>query len=124
MPYPDPEAVVVSHLKPRLPGVTVGTRLPSPVPARHVRVVHVGGTVRSVSHQDARITLECRAATTTDASALSAQVEGAIVALDSGGCHVPQGAPGWVGAPAYLEDPIDGTPRYVMTVTVRMRKAP
>lgn len=122
MAHPDPEAAVVAHLKAALVGVTVGTRVPDPIPARHVRVVLAGGTVRSVAHQDARITIECRATTGVGASALAREVEAAIVTLDSAGCHVPQGAPGWVGAPAYSEDPITGTPRYVMTVIVRMRK--
>jgi len=123
--FPDPEAAVVTFLNTRLTNAALparaSTRVPNPRPASFVTVNRIGGSLRSVAHEDAMVTVECWGASSVSASTLARKVASWLVELDSGGCHVPQGSSGWVGRPAYLEDPIAQVPRYVMTVIVRGR---
>jgi len=123
--FPDTEAVVVTYLNSRLQSAgsaaRASTRVPNPRPASLVRVMRTGGTLRSVSHEDSHITVECWAASSVDAISLTRQVAAWLSELDQSGCHVPQGHTGWVGRPVYLEDPTAEVPRYVMTVIVRSR---
>lgn len=123
--FPDPEAAVVKFLNAELAAATLtaraSTRVPNPRPASFVTVNRVGGSLRSVAHEDSMVTVECWANSSVDASTLARRVAASLVALDEDGCHVPQGSAGWVGRPAYLEDPVAQVPRYVMTVVVRAR---
>lgn len=123
--FPDPEAAVVTFLNTRLAGAGLGarasTRVPNPRPASLVTVNRVGGSLRSVAHEDAMVTVECWDASSVAASDLARKVASWLVELDQGGCHVPQGPDGWAGRPVYLEDPVAQVPRYTMTVIVRCR---
>ena len=123
--FPDPEAVVVAFLNARLAnaGLTAraSTRVPNPRPQAFITANRTGGALRSVSHEDAMVTVECWATSSVEASTLARRVASWLVELDQDGCHVPQGSAGWVGRPAYLEDPVAQVPRYVMTVIVRCR---
>lgn len=122
--FPDPEALVIAYLKPLITPTPVSTKVPAQRPAKFVRVTRTGGTMRSVSHDDARVTVECWADNSVEAADLARTAEKHLCAMDVPGGHVPQGPPGWVGRPAYLEDPITGIPRYVMTCVVRTRRLP
>lgn len=122
--FPDAEALVVSYLRPLVAPTKVATRVPAQRPSSLVRVVRTGGALRSVAHEDAQVIVECWATDSVAASDLARQVAAALEVMDVPGGHVPQGPPGWVGRPAYLEDPIAGVPRYVMTVLVRLRRLP
>lgn len=122
--FPDPEAAVVAYLSPLLAPVKVATRVPATRPAKLVRVVRTGGTLRSVAHEDSQVTVECWADNGVDAASLARQTVALLEAMSTATAHVPQGPPGWVGRPAYLEDPIAGVPRYVMTCVVRTRRLP
>lgn len=123
--FPDVEAVVVAFLNARLAsaGLTAraSTRVPNPRPATLVVVERVGGSMRSVSHEDALVSVDCWAESSVAASDLARKVASWLVELDQGGCHVPQGPDGWAGRPVYLEDPVAQVPRYTMTVIVRCR---
>lgn len=123
--FPDVEAVVVAFLNARLAnaGLTAraSTRVPNPRPASLVTVERVGGSMRSVSHEDALVSVDCWAESSVAASDLARKVASWLVELDQGGCHVPQGPDGWAGRPVYLEDPVAQVPRYTMTVIVRCR---
>lgn len=123
--FPDAEAVVVSYLNTLLAtdGDTAraSTYVPADRPARLVRVMLTGSARRTLSHEDAQITVECWAPEGPDARALAGKVYGWLCDLDSGGSHVPQGEDGWVGGPYSEPDPETDTPRYVMTCIVRSR---
>lgn len=123
--FPDVEAVVVAFLNARLAsaGLTAraSTRVPNPRPATLVVVERVGGSMRSVSHEDALVSVDCWAESSVAASDLARKVASWLVELDQSGCHVPQGPDGWAGRPVYLEDPVAQVPRYTMTVIVRCR---
>lgn len=123
--FPDAEAAVVAYLNPLLIAATLtaraSTRVPNPRPSTFVRVTRTGGSRRSVAHEDAQITVECWALTSTDAATLTRRVQSWLTAMDTPTAHVPQGSSGWVGGPSYLEDPTARGPRYVMTCIVRTR---
>lgn len=121
--FPDAEAVVIGYLNPLLiaDGDTAraSTRVPAERPGRLVRPVLTGSSRRSLSKEDAQVTVECWAPNSADARALAGKVYGWLSALDVGGSHVPAGPAGWVGGPYSDPDPDTGSPRYVMTVIVR-----
>lgn len=120
--FPDPETLVVDYLRALIAPIKAYTRVPAQRPASFVRVVRTGGSLRSVAHEDAQITVECWSTDSVAASDLARRVAGLLEVMDVPGGHVPQGPPGWVGRPAYLEDPIAGVPRYLMTCIVRLRR--
>jgi len=121
--FPDAEAVVIGYLNPLLVAdgdtARASTRVPADRPGRLVRPILTGASRRSLSKQDAQVTVECWAPNSADASALAAKVYGWLSALDVGGSYVPAGAGGWVGGPYFDPDPDTGSPRYVMTVIIR-----
>lgn len=55
----DIEAAAVTHLKPRLGGAGVATRIPNPMPATFTRVTRAGGSARNLIQADARLLVEC-----------------------------------------------------------------
>jgi len=121
----DAEAEVVTYLNAALAdrGVSARatTRVPDSRPPRFVRVALTGSVRRSIAHIDAQITIECWDTDSVGASELTRLVYALMCAMDTGEAHVPQGQSGWVGGPAYLEDPTARVPRYVMTPIVRTR---
>lgn len=123
--FPDVEAAVVAYLNGLLVAsgspARAATQVPNPRPDTLVRVTRVGGSLRSVAHEDAMVTVECWAPTRVGAADLARQVAGWLARMDTGTVHVPQGSAGWVGRPSYLEDPVAQVPRYVMTAVVRSR---
>lgn len=123
--FPDAEGVVVGYLNTVLAGDTARayTRVPQARPSRFVRVILTGSQTRSVAHRDAQVTVECwDEAGGPEAAALADVVYDALTVLEVPGAHVPQGPDGWLGGPYSLPDPDTGTPRYVMTVIVRLRR--
>lgn len=92
--------------------------VPNPRPARFVRLMLAGTTVRSVAHRDARVVVECWERSEDAAERLADLVFGWLCDLNTSGGVVPQGPDGWLGGPYSQPDPISGTPRYVMTVNL------
>ncbi len=121
----DAEAEVVAYLNAALAArgdtARATTRVPDDRPSRFVRVALTGSTRRSVAHIDAQVTIECWDTDSVGASELTSLAYALMCAMDTGEAHVPQGSDGWVGGPAYLEDPTARVPRYVMTAIVRTR---
>lgn len=113
---------LTEHLRDALAGhqVTVATTTPNPRPDHLVRATVVGMHRVSRAHTGTDIHLEAWAPTPAAAEELGRAVFDATETLDRDGAWVPV-AGGWVGGPAYLEDPVTGTPRYVMTATVLQR---
>lgn len=118
--FPDAEALVVEYLTDKV-DAHVSTRVPNPRPERLVRVILTGSARRTLTHEDAQVTVECWSPSAPDARDLAADVYGWLGTLDVNGAHVPQGPDGWLGGPYSEPDPETGTPRYVMTVIVRQR---
>ncbi len=117
--FPNVEAQTVAYLGPLLsvPAVRV---VPASRPASFVRVLLTGTNRLSLTLADARVTVECWAATDAAAEALARQTYALLCAMDlDDGTHVPDGPDGWAGGPYASADPVSGSPRYVMTVIVR-----
>lgn len=128
MTYANPVAVIRAHIDAHAAAANDTVRayggVPSPRPARFVRLMLAGATVRSVAHRDARVVVECWETSEAAAERLADLVHGWMCDLDAPGGHVPPGASGWLGGPYSQPDPDSGTPRYVMTVNFRQRKQP
>ena len=124
--YPDGVAVVRAYLREALVGrgddVPVGTRVPSPRPARFVRLERVGGTRLDVVTDRPRIDVHCWGDSEESAADLAALARALLFAM-----------PGWRGAVAYdvaevggpntLPDPDSEQPRVVFAVEVSLRGA-
>ena len=123
MTYADPVAVIGPYLDARAIAASDSVRayagVPKPRPARFVRLMDVGSTVRSVTHRDARVVVECWEQSEQAATALGDLVFGWLCDLSAAGGFVPQGPEGWVGGPYPQPDPDSSTPRSVMTVILR-----
>lgn len=123
MTYASPIATIRDHIDTL--AVTAGDPVrayggvPKTRPARFVRLMLAGATVRSVAHRDARVVIECWEASEHAAERLADLIQGWLCDLNSPGGMVPQGPDGWLGGPYSQPDPDSGTPRYVMTVNLR-----
>lgn len=93
--------------------------VPSPRPARFVRLMQAGTSERSVAHRDVRVVVECWETSEHAAERLADLVQGWLRSMNTARGVVPQGADGWLGGPYSQPDPDSGTPRYVMTVILR-----
>ncbi|MEV6836769.1 hypothetical protein AB0N17_20055 [Streptomyces sp. NPDC051133] len=124
--FPDGVAVVRAYLRDTLVAggydVPVGTRVPSPRPARFVRLERIGGTRLDLVTDRPRIDVHCWGDSEEDAADLAARVRALLFAM-----------PGWRGAVAYdvtevggpntLPDPESEQPRVVFAVEVSLRGA-
>lgn len=124
--WPDVVACVVDALRPVLATAAVATRVPEGPPGGWlplVRVQRVGGAARQGGLDDARVLVECWAATDAAAWDLVAAARDVLRRLPGTG---PVRACAETGGPALLADPLTGTPRYLLTavVTVRATTAP
>ncbi|MGW1587321.1 hypothetical protein [Streptomyces sp. NPDC002386] len=122
--YPDGVAVVRAYLHEALAArgdeVPVGTRVPSPRPARFVRLERVGGTRLDRITDRPRIDVHCWGDSDEAATDLAIVARALLFAM-----------PGWRGAVAYdvadvggpndLPDADSGQPRVVFAVEVSLR---
>ena len=119
--FPDVEAAAVAFLKAQLAARSdsahVGTRVPSPRPARLVRVSRTGGGRRNLVQDDAQVTAECWAPDSVSAAALCRLVRALLGSMDTGGVWFA----GEVGGPVDHPDDLTDSPRYQTTVTLRSR---
>lgn len=118
------EIDVTAHLAGALADdpVPVVEKLPAKRPDRLVRLIRTDTRPLTLVTDEAQLTIECWAPTKAAAWDLGARVYAAMCAMDTDTTWVPRGQRGWVGGPAYLEDPLTATPRYVMTARVRSAK--
>ena len=123
MSYASPIAAIRTHLDAQAAAAGDPARayggVPDPRPARFIRLMLAGTTVRSVAHRDARVVVECWETSEQAAERLGDLVFGWLCDLHSTDGVVPQGADGWLGGPYSQPDPDSGTPRCVMTVILR-----
>lgn len=114
--FPDVEAALVTHLTTALAAdtATVSTMVPTPRPARFIRVTRTGGFRASVGHELAQVTLDCWDATGSPAAANLARLVRGHVSTFHG--FVREFA-----APSFTADPQTGTPRYRMTVQIMQK---
>ena len=99
-----------------LDGAPVVGRVPSPRPARFVRLRLVGGIRETLISRQATLTVEGYAGTATAATQLCSLVSGALVACDGvifGGFEI--------AGPAELPDPTTSQERATATVGIRVR---
>lgn len=120
--FPDAEAVVISHLKTVLPGTHISTKVPTPRPARLIKVTRVGGPKVRLNAESAMLVFECWEADTVKASDLARLAKAYVHAM--AGENV---AGNWVykvtevGGLAYNPDPESDYPRYQFTVSLDLR---
>lgn len=127
--FPDAEGVVIGYLNNLLAGrgdaARVANKVPSPRPARFVKVTRAGGGRRSLAQEDAQVTAQCWDVDSPEASELARLCRGLLAAMDINAngvvAHVPQGEEGEVGGVAFFPDPDTNLPRYQFTVIVRQR---
>lgn len=117
--FPDAEAVVVAYLKGVLTGAKVGTKVPNPRPDRLVKVTRTGGSRRNVAQDDAMVTVECWDKEASDAAALANRVRAHLAIFDTVDGYMPRD--GEVSGPQFFPDPLTSSPRYQLTVIVRLR---
>ena len=124
MEFRDATAVYTRYLREQMLArgdtATVGTRVPSPRPARLVRVERIGGARLDRITDRPRLDIHCWAPTEEAASDLVQLVRALTF-----------GMPGWrgavvydvaeVGGPNLLPDPETDTPRYAFAVEVSIR---
>ncbi|MFF9088652.1 hypothetical protein ACF1BE_19910 [Streptomyces sp. NPDC014991] len=122
--FPDAVALVRAYLRDALVArgadVPVGTRVPSPRPARFVRLERVGGTRLDLVTDRPRLDVHCWGDSEESAADLAALVRALLFAM-----------PGWRGAVAYdvvevggpntLPDPESQQPRVAFAVEVSLR---
>ncbi|MFF7365618.1 hypothetical protein [Streptomyces sp. NPDC008125] len=122
--FPDAAEVYTRYLREQLAArgdlVHVGTRVPSPRPARLVRAERIGGAQLDVVTDRPRLDVHCWGATEADAADLVAVVRALTLAM-----------PGWrgavvydlaeVGGPNLLPDAATSSPRYAFAVELSIR---
>ena len=119
----DVTSLIVDHLTDALPDVTVGSRVPDPLPLPFVRVQRVGG-VRDIAFDRARVLVECWGDGDPEAAALCGEVRDLLRRMrgDIDGWAVSSTEE--IGGPGHLADPDTATPRVLLTVTVTVRANP
>lgn len=124
--FPDAAEVYTRYLREQLVArgdmVQVGTRVPSPRPARLVRAERIGGAQLDVVTDRPRLDVHCWGATEADAADLMRVVRALTLAM-----------PGWrgavvydlaeVGGPNFLPDSATSSPRYALAVELSIRGA-
>lgn len=122
---PDAVAVVVSYLRSTLMAVgqpaPVVSRVPSPRPARFVRVQRVGGLRQTAVSDRPRLDIHAWADTESAAADLVALVRGLLGAMPGVRDGVPVYRVTEVGGPQWLPDNESSSPRYAIAVEIHMR---
>ncbi|MEU0675478.1 hypothetical protein ABZ330_21805 [Streptomyces sp. NPDC006172] len=121
---PDAVAVVADYLRTRLAGrgitVPVGSRVPSPRPARFVRIERIGGPSDSPVTDRPRLDVHCWGADEGNAHDLM-QVCRALLGAARGRHGETTLARPATGGPQWLPDPQSGQARYAFTLDITMR---
>lgn len=122
---PDAVAVVTGYLRAALAvagePVPVVSRVPSPRPARFVRVERVGGMRQTVVSDRPRLDIHAWAETEAAAADLAELVRALVHAIPGVRGGVPVYTVREVGGPQWLPDPESGCPRYAFAVEIHMR---
>jgi hypothetical protein len=125
--FPDGVAVVRAYLRDELVArgidVPVGTRVPTPRPARFVRLERIGGTRLDRITDRPRIDVHCWGADEEQVSDLVGVVRPLMLAIP-GYRGVTAYDVAEVGGPNMLPDPASDQPRIVFAVEVSLRGAP
>ena len=125
--FPDGVAVVRAYLRDALvdrgEDVPVGTRVPSPRPARFIRLERIGGIRVDVVTDRPRIDVHCWGDSEESAHDL-AQLARALLLAMPGWRGVAAYDVGEVGGPNTLPDAESGQPRVVFAVEVSLRGRP
>lgn len=113
------EAAVVALLRaqPALAGVHVGTRIPNPRPAQHVRVQRTGGNQRNMIQERATLLVECWGGTDTQAWLMTVAAHETLDGrnpLEQNGIELEERE---VSSPVNYPDPSTASPRYTFTLT-------
>lgn len=118
----DVVSLAIDYLGAQVDGLALGTRVPSPRPARFVVLRRVGGTRSTLVTDAVLIAVECWASTPADASDLAEQCRDLLLALQG---TVLDGVPIYkaadVSSPGDLPDPLSDQPRYTFTVELTVR---
>ncbi len=117
----DVEGAYVMHLRPLLGGASVSTRLPNPLPARHVRVTRAGGNRADLVQERVLLIFECWAADSVTAFALASDTWGHVAATEG---TVVSGVPVSdvdLASPINSPDPDSAAVRYQFTAQPRAR---
>lgn len=121
---PDAVAVVAGYLRARLSdqglSVPVGSRVPSPRPARFVRVERIGGPADSPVTDRPRLDVQCWGGDESDAHDLM-QVCRALLGAARGAYGATTLARPAAGGPQWLPDTASGQARYAFTFDVTLR---
>ena len=114
--YRDAEKETRAYLAPFLNGLRVATRVPSPRPAKWLRVIRTGGARENRFVDRPQITLEAWAETETDALNLLEDARAYLTAAQGRIFGVEE-----VSGPANLPDPTTAQIRYTMSLWLRIR---
>lgn len=121
--WPDVEDVTTEYLSTGLAAQSitagVGTLVPRPVTGKHVRVQRSGGSIDTV-WDSARVTVEARGPRKEDALDLATACRDLLRRMP--GTRSTWLVTRWSETGlAYLPDPEDGSPRYLLTVLLTFR---
>lgn len=119
--FDDPVATLLADLRERVPLVPASGRVPSPRPARFVRVQLVGTQAITPAHRIARMLVECWDETDPKADRLGALIESLLPDSGTPWNRILPAPDCWVAGPVPLPDPESGSPRAVMTVSMIQR---
>lgn len=120
MALPDAEAMVRAFLVSEFADETVTTTVPSPRPARFVRVWRTGGASMSRVVDEPLITVEAWAASKGAAAELGSEVRDVLL-TSATKTALPLVRRIDAGAFYYDPDPTSGADRYSFTVSMRVR---
>ncbi|MET7741981.1 hypothetical protein [Streptomyces sp. NPDC005385] len=119
--FADAEALAISYLKTKIPGVTISTKVPDPRPSngKLIKVTRVGGSKLRLNADSPLLVFECWGSTTVEASTLC-QTARAYVSAMAG--ETVNGV--WVfkvrevGGPAFFPDGETTLPRYQFSAAI------
>jgi len=117
--FPDAEALAVTYLKAKMPGVTVATKVPNPRPSKLIKVTRVGGSKLRLNADSPVLAFECWGSTTVEASDLAKYARAYVNAMAGekvNGVWVYKVRE--VGGPANFPDPDSDSPRYQFSVAI------
>ncbi|WP_240801624.1 hypothetical protein [Streptomyces sp. A1136] len=121
---PDAVAVVTGYLRARLAArgdtAPVGSRVPSPRPARFVRIERIGGPASSPVTDRPRLDVHCWGADEVSAHDLM-QLCRALLGAARGAYSGTTLARPAVGGPQWLPDPASGQARFAFTFDITLR---
>lgn len=119
--FPDAEALVIAHLKSKMPGVTVTAKVPNPRPAngKLIKVTRVGGSKLRLNADSPLLVFECWGLKQEDASTICRLARAHVDAMAG---EKVNGV--WVfkvrevGGPAFFPDPDSDLPRYQFSAAI------